>query len=335
MKYNYEMLDSMASEVNLLDYVEQTGTYIERRSGSNYYCKCFKHDERTASLCIDTNTNLWHCFGCGIGGTIYQYIMERENLSFDKAVQKVASITGHSTIDYVESESISFFRELKKFDRGNIKVIRPVIDYKTDYESKFLKQPIVNWEQEGIRRDVIELFDIRYDNNSKRIVYPVYDKTDNLIGVKGRTTIPNWKEIGIPKYINYHKIGTIDYFQGLHQTKEYILNTNQVIIFEGLKSVMKCFGWGYKNCMSAETSALSDGQLKTLIELGVKEVVIAFDKDKKMQSVLADKNIITLKMFANISIVIDRKNMLEDKDAPCDKGLETWEELYKNRIYIN
>ena len=141
----------------------------------------------------------------------------------------------------------------------------------------------------------------------------------------------DWKELKLPKYINYYKVGTMDYLQGLCFKKEIIKRKDEVIIFEGIKSCMKAEGWGFDNVISAETSALNSFQIKLLIGLHC-DVVIAFDKDKDIEDVM--KGIDWLPKFTNVYVINDRRNLLGDKsekNSPVDKGEAIWKELYDNR----
>jgi len=165
-------------------------------------------------------------------------------------------------------------------------------------------------------------------------VYPVYDADGNFIGVKGRTRVRAYKELGLSKYMNYQKIGTIDYLQGWVEAKEEIKKSKSVIIFEGIKSCIKAYGWGVKNTAASETSALSEGQLKFLIKNGLSEVIIAWDSDQKTQDIIRDTKIQMLRKFTSVSIISDRYKLLGDKDAPVDKGEEVFRKLLKERIRL-
>ena len=178
---------------------------------------------------------------------------------------------------------------------------------------------------------MFERYEIKLDNKKNRIIYPVYSNDSQLINIKGRTLYDDYKTLKIPKYINYFKVGCMDYLQGLHLTREAIRQKNEVIIFEGIKSCMKAEGYGYHNVVSAETCRLTKEQIKLLISLKC-NVVIAFDKDKSLSD-FYDKGVKMLSRFTNVSYINDVGNLLgepDEKNAPVDKGKEVWEQLYNN-----
>ena len=121
----------------------------------------------------------------------------------------------------------------------------------------------------------------------------------------------------------------MDYFQGLNITLPYIKEENEVIIFESVKSVMKAYAWGYKNCVSAEKHTLTAEQISLLIKLGV-DVVFAYDSDVNYKDKDVAKNINMLRRITNVYLIHDYDNLLggvSTKNAPVDCGLDIWEEL--------
>ena len=324
----------MADKVDLLEYASRTVDFT-KYNGGTHYAICPFHSEKTESLAIKDGTQTFYCFGCGRTGNLYKWIMWTENLNFDQAVQKVADLTGSDLHDYVESESLSFYKMLKKIGCNGKRrdtAERKILDIEKDYRQRFIPELPQEWIDEGIEPDIMRKYEIRTDPSSNRIVYPVYDSYDRLIGVKGRTRFSAYKTLKIAKYMNYNSVGILDYFQGLKQARSYIAESGQIIIFEGIKSVMKADGWGYHNCVSAETSTLNDYQIELLIQLQVKNVIIAFDKDVKLGKIQNCTQL--LKKFTNVYVVYDKWGLLKDKDSPPDKGESVWRTLYERRVKI-
>lgn len=331
MQYSQEALEEMASKVDLQEYASHTVDFV-KRSGKTQFAVCPFHNERTASLAV--TPTIYHCFGCGKYGNIYTWIQETENITFDQAVQKVASITNTEIHDYIESDTIVFFKLLKKLDQSQKIEIgnRTILDIDANYNQRFSDEIPQEWINEGIDPDVMRKYEIRIDKSSNRIVYPVYDSDFNLIGVKGRTRFENFKDLKIAKYMNYYSLGKVDYFTGMKQALSFTKQKNEVIIFEGLKSVMKADGWGFHNCVSAETSVINEYQIELLIKMQVRDVVIAFDKDVKYQKIKGFSEL--LKRFCNVWVVLDKRNLLDEKDSPVDKGYDIWNTLYERRMRL-
>lgn len=330
--YDYYQLNELCNKISLLEYAERT--YDFQKKGSKYFCSCPKHSDSDPSLCISPDVNLFYCFSCHRKGNLINWLIEFEGLNFYDAVQKVADLTGSDIHDYVESETMAFyklFQRLSKPQKHGV-VERTVLDIDKDYKQKFKAEIPQEWIDEGITKEEMEKYEIRVDPLSNRIVYPVYDSDYNLIGIKGRTRFKNYKDLRIMKYMNYNKIGVLDYFQGMKQAEPYIKEKNQIIIVEGLKSAMKLDGWGYHNVVSAETSTLNEHQIELLIRMQIRDVVVAFDKDVEFKKIRSCMEL--LKKFANVWVVYDKWKLLDDKDSPPDKGREIWETLYDRRVKL-
>lgn len=334
MRYSQEQLDEMAEKIDIVDYIGQTEKLS--RKGQNYFCCCpFHKGDDTPSLCIYGDSNTWYCFGCGAGSSIYDWIMRYNNLSFMEAVEEVAALTETDVTECIESESIGLLKDLRKIkEQKKESISRQILDFKTDYIDKYSDELPEEWLAEDMTVEALKTYNIRIDHNANRIVYPVMDSEGNFIGVKGRTRIKAYKELGLSKYINYQKIGTIDYFQGWQQALLEIKNEKSVVIFEGIKSCIKAYGWGIRNTVASETSKLSDGQLQLLIKNGIPEVIIGFDTDQKFNSIVKDSKIQTLKKFTKVSVIIDTKNRLGEKMAPVDMGEYIFRDLLNERIRI-
>lgn len=333
MKYSQEALVEMSQKVDLLDYASRTVDFT-KHSGNTYFALCPFHNEDTGSLAVNTDENFFHCFGCGKSGNIYKWIQWTEGLTFDQAVQKVAAMTNTDVHNYTECESMAFYKMLNKISKTkkHEPVERIVLDIEKDFRQKYSDEIPNEWVSEGILPDEMKKYDIRIDPSVNRIVYPVLDSNFQMIGVKGRTRYPNYKDLRIMKYMNYYKIGILDYFTGMKQAEPFVKDKGEIIIVEGLKSVMKLDQWGYHNAVSAETSTLSDYQIELLIKMQIKDVVIAFDQDVVFKKIKGHMGM--LNKFTNCWVVYDRWRLLKEKDSPVDQGREVWETLYKRRVRI-
>ena len=331
MKYSQEKLNELSEKVNIVDLIGQTEELS--RKGQNYFVKCpFHTNDDTPSLAIYPQTNKWYCFGCNAGSSVYDWIMKKNNISFSEAVETVLRMVGKDIEIYEESESVNFLKKLKKLkNTNNEDIIRQHLDFQKDYLDKYSDEPPEEWLAEDMTKDALKTYGIRIDHNANRIVYPVFDSENNFIGVKGRTRIATYKQLGLAKYMNYYKIGNLDYFQGWQQALPEIKNKKSVIIFEGIKSCIKAWGWNIRNCVASETSKLSDGQVRLLLKTGIPEIIIAWDKDQKYLDIIRDSKIQMLKKFAKVTVVRDINNYLGEKDSPTDKGEEIFKRLLKER----
>ena len=144
------------------------------------------------------------------------------------------------------------------------------------------------------------------------------------------TLDPLWKEKKLRKYTYFQPWGSMDVIYGLAENLEDIKKKHEVVIFEGCKSVLVADTWGIHNTGAILTSHLSKNQLKILVKLGVR-VVFALDKEVRIRD---DHNINKLKQYVNVEYLWDYSDMLDDKDAPVDRGLEVFEQLYGHRLKL-
>lgn len=329
--FDDEMLQEINASVDLFEYVSQF-IQMEKR-GSDYFGRCPLHVDNTPSFSITPAKNSYYCFSCGKSGGIIGYLMDYEGLNFEAAVTKAASLANIDMSKMCMSQTMTF---LKKIRQALNEKKKPVFQHTVLSDAEIEKYSIENvdeWLNEGIEQDVMDLFGVRVDNWNNRIVYPVYDIAGNLINVKARTRYPNYKQLRIPKYTNYFRIGVMDYFQGLNITLPYVKEKNEIIIFESVKSVMKAYGWGYKNCASAEKHTLTDEQIRLLVKLRV-NVVFAYDADINYWQRDVKHDIDKLKRVTNVYVVEDRNLLLggaDTKNAPVDLGKEVWDELYHSK----
>ena len=329
MKYEKEQIQELCSHFNLLDYIEEE--YHPIRRGNEYAFRCPLHDDDHPSASINPETNEWFCHRCHIGGGVIQWFIKVEHLTFDDTIEKLKGLTGIDIRPTYTASSYKFFKELK----GMTEQERPTVNrellpdsYMDRFDIPAEGEPH-EWIKEGIVPEMIQKYGIRIDQRGNRIVYPVYDNNGKLIGAKGRTRFDGYKLLGLTKYINYTKIRKTDFFAGMYENRQAIIDSGECIVVEGLKSVMKIDSYGYSNCIAAETSILNDDQAKILIQMGVKDCVLAFDQDVTEREAMKSAN--KLKRFMNVYLVIDRNGLLSEKQSPCDCGKEIWDRLYNER----
>jgi len=326
--YDDDTLNQINENANLLEYVSQT-LELEKR-GDDYYGHCPLHTDLTASLSFSPKENRFYCFSCGRGGGFIKYLMEYEGLGFDEAVEKASVLANVDLTQVCHSETISYLKKVRvAMQKTRIPYVHPHLDY-SEYAA-YKKCPVKEWLNEGIEQRVMDKFDIRVDERQNRIVYPVYDLNGNLINIKGRTRYENYKALKLPKYINYHSVGTMDYFQSLNLTLPDVKSDGEIIIFESIKSVMKAYGWGIKNCASAEKHSLTEEQIALLVKLRT-NVVFAYDSDISYQDREVKKNLDVLKVYTNVYVMEDKEGLLggtDAKNAPADCGKEVFDTLYQ------
>lgn len=318
----------LVKKCDILIYTSQF-IELEYKNGEYWGLSPFK-DERTPSFSVNEDKQVFKDFSSGKSGNIITFVMEYHKCNFVQSLNILKEFFNiQNEIEYVEPPNIlKILKQFKPIEKKEKKIERKFLP--TNCMNKYEKIRIKSWEEEGILPDIIEKYNVRYDSEKENIVFPIWDNQGNIINIKARSVGKHWKELGKPKYCYYYKLGTLDYLWGLNFKRDIIKKKNEIIIFEGEKSVMKMEGWGIDNCAALCCGNINDEQLILLLQLGV-NVVIALDKDKNYKK---DENIRKLARFCNVEVIVDNFNILDEKDSPCDKGLEIWQKLYNERKLI-
>jgi DNA primase len=233
--------------------------------------------------------------------------------------------------DHIEFKKSNAIKRIKKY-----KTIKKEYDLKILPESilnLYDKHPIQEWVDEGIDIPTQSEFEVHLDNKEKRWCFTLRDEEGNLIGRKGRTWVKDFEVLKIPKYLYYHSNGSISHLYNLHRAKRYIESENSVIIVESEKSVMKLWAMGFKNVVAIGNKKISPFIAKQLLSLRCSNFIFALDKDVLFDEVCNEAK--KFKLFKNLWIIIDRNDLLDKKDSPCDEGFSTWLELYSNRERVS
>lgn len=194
--------------------------------------------------------------------------------------------------------------------------------------SWFVKYPHISFLEDGIDLKTQIEFEVMFDMESNRVVFPIYNKNGELISIKGRYVGTDEYILDEMKYlylINFDK--SIELYN-LHKALLDIEKTGEVIVFESEKSCMKAWQYGYKNTVALMGNEMSPVQAFILRSLGV-NIIFAYDNDMDLEFIKKQaKQIKTRKCF----YIKDEFNLLEEKDSPVDGGRETWEKIYKNCV---
>ena len=291
---------------------------------------CFK-EERTPSFSVRKDPPVFFDYSSGIGGNVYTFVRYYYKCSNKEAVEiikKYAGFDGEFTTPREKMTATTICKRFKQPRESRKKSVSTILpdDYMERYEKR--KDKLAVWEKEGISRESLEKFQVCYDSFSDRLVYPIRNIEGKIVNIGGRTLDPLWKEKKQRKYTYFHSWGSMNTIYGIAENIEHIIQKREVILFEGCKSVLLADSWGIHNTGALLTSHLSANQMKILARLGCR-VVFALDKDVRIRE---DHNIGKLKQYVNVEYLWDREDLLDEKDAPVDKGLEVFQRLYNQRL---
>lgn len=359
-----DLLEEIKSELSI-EQIQELLIHLEGnpilKNENLIISKTICHCGNSHKLFYYDNTKLFRCYTeCDTTFDIFELIIKIKN-------KEGLKITLPEAINFI----LNFFHlenRFNKFKKGfesNIQDWEILNRYKKNkenkkqivemkyYDDKFLsylpKPHILNWEQEGIKKEVLDKYGICYNGGSQGIVIPHYDKDNHLVGVRERTLIKENEEFGkyrpmiLNRQMYNHPLGFNLY--NLNNSKYNIAAMKQAIIFEGEKSCLKYASlFGIENDISVACcgSSISSYQMDLLLKLGIKEVIIAFDKqfqnlgDEECQG-WTNKLIQIHNKYSSlvkISFMFDKNNLLGYKDSPIDKTMQIFIQLFKERVRL-
>lgn len=321
-----EIVDS----VDILEYISQFCELTEQQDGEYWGLSPLK-DENTPSFSVNPDIQRFYDFSSGKGGNVLDFICAYYDCEFRKGLEilkKYANISDegeeHAVTRLLASSVARKFKTRKK-QKKESKSIVLANDYMERFDIDETKLAV--WEEEGIGTEALGKFQVRYDPFSNRLVFPIRNLNGEIVNVCGRTLDPNFKEKKLRKYTYFKPLGILDTIYGLSDNLDAIKRQKEIILFEGAKSVMLAETWGIHNTGAILTSHLNPYQFQILIKLGVR-IVFALDAEIDIRD---DVNIMKLRPYAPVEWVCNRHGLLEDKDAPVDKGYDVFQRLYEER----
>lgn len=324
-------VSDIVDSVDILEYISQY-CELEEKSDGEYWGLSPLQDEKTPSFSVNTEKQRFYDFSSGQGGNVLDFIKAYNGCNFVRGLQilkQYANIEddGEEPQQNARLLATSVAKRFKCKRRAERESKSSILspDYMSRYEDAGDKLSV--WEEEGITRESMEKYQVKYDRFSNRLVYPIRDLRGNIINVGGRTLDPDYKEKGLRKYTYFKPLGKLDTIYGLSENHDAIMESGEIILFEGAKSVMKADGWGFHNTGAVLTSHLNPYQFKILICLGVR-LTFALDAEVDIRK---DANVMRLLPYADVYWIRNTDGLLEDKDAPVDKGKEVFQKLYDVR----
>lgn len=322
-------LKDLIQSIDIVEFISQF-VELEEKNGEYWGLSCFK-EENTPSFSVRNDPPVFYDYSSGIGGNVFTFVKHYYKCSNKEAVEILKKYVGFDGEFAVPKQKMAATITCKRFQRPRTPHKEPKSKALPDnYMERYEKceNKLAVWVREGISRESLDKFQVYYDSFSDRLVYPIRNIEGKIVNIGGRTLDPLWKEKGQRKYTYFHSWGTMDTIYGLVENMDHILQSREVILFEGCKSVLLADTWGIHNAGAILTSHLNSNQMKILARLGCR-VIFALDKDVRIRE---DHNISKLKQYVNVEYLWDREDLLGDKDAPVDKGLGVFKKLYDQRL---
>ncbi len=309
--------DKVREVADRLSIVEVVGEYVAlRRSGANYQGLCPFHGEKTPSFNVNPARNIYHCFGCGVGGNAFSFVMRMEGMTFPEAIKHLAKRVGVT----IEEQELTPRQRQQHDEREQLLQI-------SDLAAGFFRRQLTDGAdgetvrlylvERGVAKDTAEAYRLGYaadkwdsltrylerqrvalplaeklglirrgsngnyiDLFRNRLIIPICDGQGRAIAFGGRILGE-----GQPKYLNspespiYHKS---DVLFGLHMARSAMREQTAAIVVEGYFDHLALWQSGVKNVVASCGTALTDGHIQ-LLKRAVSRLYTLFDGDEAGQ----------------------------------------------------
>jgi DNA primase len=305
-----EKIDEIRNSTDIVDLI---GGFVKlKKRGKNYIGLCPFHSEKTPSFNVSADRQMYHCFGCGVGGNAFTFVMEFEKVSFAEAVRSLAEKAGIALPKYTPDQEIIaseqeqlyqvcrmaglfYYHCLTETPEGKLaleyfhhrgfsdETIRSFgLGYAPNSWDALIKHAeeqkftIDNLEKAGLVRKRDE--GTYYDYFRGRAMFPIFSNTGRVIGFgarKMREDDPLGKYLNSPETLIYNKSRIL---YGLSQSKEAIRENDNAILVEGYADLISVYQGGAKNVVASSGTALTQEQIQ-LIGRYTKNITVVYDAD--------------------------------------------------------
>ncbi len=360
MYYSDDIIEEVRSRNDIVDVI---GGYVSlKHKGNSYTACCPFHHEKTPSFHVSRDKQMYHCFGCGVGGNVYTFIMEYENFSFPEAVQMLAERGGielpeqemsdaqRSRENYkmllkeMNKTAAAYFHYLltktehgkKALDylhgRGltDETILRFGMGYSDIYENDLYRYLKEKGYTDAQMKDS-GLVEIREDKGAmdkfwNRVMVPILDINGKVIAFGGRVLGD-----GLPKYVNTRETAVFDKGHNLFAMNIARRSKRRgIIICEGYMDVIAMHQAGFDNAVASLGTALTLGQA-SLIKRYTDEVYLAYDSDGAGTKATL-KNIGIMREVGLSTRVINMKPYKDPDEFIQALGREAYEDRIKAAV---
>lgn len=308
MYYSEELIEEVRMKNDIVDVI--SGYVRLKKQGSSYFGLCPFHNEKSPSFSVSRSKQMYYCFGCGAGGTVFNFLMEYENFSFTEAMQYLADRAGvelpkmeyskeakekadlKATLLEINKVAAQYFYIQLKSDKGNI-AYRYLKDrglsedtikaFGLGYSNKYSNDLYQFLRSKGYSEDLIRQAGLIstdekngvYDKFWNRVMFPIMDVNSRVIGFGGRV-MGDAK----PKYLNSPETAIFDKSRNLYGLQRARSSRKSYFLLcEGYMDVIALHQAGFTNAVASLGTALTPGHAN-LIKRYVQEVYLTYDSDE-------------------------------------------------------
>ena len=370
MKFPKEYLEEIKQRVKVSDVV---GAAVQlKRRGKEFVGLSPFSTEKTPSFTINDEKGFYHCFSSGEHGNIFDFLVKVEKLNFGDAVRKLAAKAGMPAFKFTK-ENIEVENKRKKYDE--ILTIALQNYQKNFFENQFVKKYALD---RGLTEEILSIFKIGYsgeyglnvslfsnfnqkeliesgiffhdEKNNKlidrfknRLIFPIFDYNNKVIGFGGRALGQNY----LAKYINspeteFFKKGFNLY--NLNNAKSENKQSGIIFVVEGYMDAISLYQAGFKNVVATLGTAMTESHLN-LVWRYFNDPVVCFDGDRSGQNAaqkISEKLIAFMKPGYSLSFLIlpngfdpdsfIRKNGKKNFESLLDQKIDIGNFIFENNL---
>ena len=300
------------------DIVRVVGEYVRlKKNGQNFTGLCPFHSEKTPSFAVHPVKQIYHCFGCGVGGDVFKFVMEMDKCEFMEAVQAVADKCGiaiprsrdrspeerreqqqRTTLVELHREAAAFFaRQLENTSEGKAArgyladrgldaeaIARFGLGYAPSGGDALLRHLKAKYPEKVVELAGLASRDASgrpYDRFRRRIIFPISNESGKVVAFGGRALGDD-----LPKYLNspetpiYIKSSVLYH---LDRAKEAIRSADAAILVEGYMDTIAVARAGIGNVVASCGTSLTESQVKLLSRF-TRRVIVNYDPDTAGQA---------------------------------------------------
>ena len=308
MYYPEEVVEEIRQKNDIVDVI--SGYVRLKRQGNNYFGLCPFHSEKSPSFSVSPGKQMYHCFGCGVGGSVITFVMEYENFTFPEAVRFLAERVNVQLpeMEYTEEmkkkegrrarlleinkEAAKYFYYMLRNEQGALgkrylterrlteeTMKKFGLGYSLQYSDdlvKYLKNK--GYDDQLIRDSGLAVYNEKYGMGDKfynRVMFPIQDINHRVIGFGGRV-MGDAK----PKYLNSPETEIFDKSRNLYGLNfARTSRKSGIILCEGYMDVIAMHQAGFSQAVASLGTAFTPGQA-VLLKRYTQDVYLAYDSDE-------------------------------------------------------
>ncbi|OGH90791.1 MAG: DNA primase [Candidatus Magasanikbacteria bacterium RIFOXYC2_FULL_39_8] len=358
------MSDDVQLIKDKLDVVDLIGEYVQLKpAGINHKGLCPFHHEKTPSFMASRERQSWHCFGCGKGGDIFTFVEEMEGMEFREALKYLADKAGiqltNNFQNEVQSSQKNRIKEINRaaalfFHNFLLRMDASKIAREYLHTRKLTDETIIEWQigfipdqwdlltqyllKKGFAIDdlVVSGLTIKKDNANiqcmkgfydrfrGRIMFPIWDIHDNVVGFTGRVLVETEHSGG--KYVNTPQTPVYDKSRvvfGLNKAKKEIKHKDLIVMVEGQMDVIACHQTGMSNVIATSGTAMTEEQVR-LLKRYSQNMNMAFDADAAGIAAAKRGIDIAIEEGMNMRVIQIPDGAGKDPDECIKQNKQTW-----------